>query len=96
MPLRNSFERVTRLVLSSPAKGICESRLQQQIEELDLLDHVRLCGFLPDPRELYRAIDLFVLSSLREGLPNVVLEAMASQASCCRNKLQWYPESRAA
>ncbi len=60
-------------------EGHLRGRLQQQIEALDLLDHVRLCGFLPDPRELYRAIDLFVLSSLREGLPNVVLEAMASR-----------------
>jgi glycosyltransferase involved in cell wall biosynthesis len=51
--------------------------LQRQINDLDLQNHVRLAGFLPDPRELYRAIDLFVLSSLREGLPNVVLEAMA-------------------
>jgi glycosyltransferase involved in cell wall biosynthesis len=60
-------------------EGHLRSKLQQQIEELGLLNNVRLCGFLPDPRELYRAIDLFVLSSLREGLPNVVLEAMASQ-----------------
>lgn len=59
--------------------GHLRGKLQQQIEALDLPDHVRLCGFLPDPRELYRAIDLFVLSSLREGLPNVVLEAMASR-----------------
>jgi glycosyltransferase involved in cell wall biosynthesis len=60
-------------------EGHLREQLQQQINELDLQDHVRLCGFLRDPRELYRAIDLYVLSSLREGLPNVVLEAMASQ-----------------
>ena len=60
-------------------EGHLRNQLQQQIDDLELQDHIRLCGFLPDPRELYRAIDLFVLSSLREGLPNVVLEAMASQ-----------------
>ena len=60
-------------------EGHLRDQLQQQINDLDLCDHVRLSGFLIDPRELYRAIDLFVLSSLREGLPNVVLEAMASQ-----------------
>jgi len=60
-------------------EGHLRDQLQRQINELDLQAHVRLCGFLPDPRDLYRAIDLFVLSSLREGLPNVVLEAMASQ-----------------
>ncbi len=60
-------------------EGHLRKQLQQQINDQGLHDHVLLCGFLTDPRELYRAIDLFVLSSLREGLPNVVLEAMASQ-----------------
>lgn len=60
-------------------EGHLREQLQTQIDQLDLQDHVRLCGFLSDPRELYRAIDLFVLSSVREGLPNVVLEAMASR-----------------
>jgi len=60
-------------------EGHLRNQLQQQICDLELQDHIQLCGFLSDPRELYRAIDLFVLSSLREGLPNVVLEAMASQ-----------------
>ena len=58
-------------------EGHLRDQLQQQINELDLQNHVRMAGFLTDARELYRAIDLFVLSSLREGLPNVVLEAMA-------------------
>ncbi|MCA9059970.1 MAG: glycosyltransferase, partial [Planctomycetaceae bacterium] len=58
--------------------GPLKQQLQQQINQLDLQSHVRLLGFLNDPRQLYQAVDLFVLSSLREGLPNVVLEAMAS------------------
>ena len=60
-------------------EGHLRNQLQQQISDLELQDHIQLCGFLSDPRELYRAIDVFVLSSLREGLPNVVLEAMSSQ-----------------
>jgi glycosyltransferase involved in cell wall biosynthesis len=60
-------------------EGHLREQLQQQVDDLRLHDHVRLSGFLTDPRELYHAIDLFVLSSLREGLPNVVLEAMASR-----------------
>lgn len=60
-------------------EGHLRDQLQRQIDHLELQNHVRLEGFLADPGELYRAIDLFVLSSLREGLPNVVLEAMASQ-----------------
>ena len=50
-----------------------------------------LAGFLDDPRELYRAIDVFVLSSLREGLPNVVLEAMASQRAVVTTRVNGIP-----
>jgi glycosyltransferase involved in cell wall biosynthesis len=60
-------------------EGHLRDALQQQIQDQDLQNHIRLIGFVADPRQFYRAIDVFVLSSLREGLPNVVLEAMASQ-----------------
>lgn len=60
-------------------EGHLRETLQDQIDSLGMQNHIRLSGFLNDPRTLYRAIDVFVLSSLREGLPNVVLEAMASQ-----------------
>jgi glycosyltransferase involved in cell wall biosynthesis len=40
---------------------------------------VRLLGFVAEPREFFEALDVFCLSSLREGLPNVVLEAMAME-----------------
>lgn len=59
-------------------EGHLKEALQKQIDELQMQNNVQLVGFLKDPRELYRAIDMYVLSSLREGLPNVVLEAMAS------------------
>jgi len=59
-------------------EGPAHDELQTHIENAGLTDRVQLVGFLSDPRELFQAIDLFVLSSLREGLPNVVLEAMAT------------------
>ena len=72
-------------------EGHLKETLQKQIDELELQNHVQLVGYLKDPRELYRAIDVFVLSSLREGLPNVVLEAMASQRAVVTTNVNGIP-----
>ena len=58
-------------------EGDERARLQALAGELGLGDRVKLMGYCADPRELYQALDAYVLSSLREGLPNVLLEAMA-------------------
>lgn len=50
--------------------------LQALIQELDLEDHVRLLGVQP-AAVFFRGIDLFVMSSCREGVPVALLEAMA-------------------
>ena len=53
--------------------------LQRLIDETGHRSRISLLGFVADPRQVYRAGDLYVLSSRREGLPNVVLEAMAME-----------------
>jgi glycosyltransferase involved in cell wall biosynthesis len=58
-------------------EGPDRPELEALIEQLALADRVTLLGFVEDARELYAASDLFVLSSVREGLPNALLEAMA-------------------
>src|SRR5262249_23297285 len=58
-------------------EGEDRPRLQGLVDELGLRDRVRLLGYCGDTRAVYEALDVFVLSSLREGLPNVLLEAMA-------------------
>jgi glycosyltransferase involved in cell wall biosynthesis len=68
-----------RIGLVIAGEGHLRDQLQQQINQHELQSHIRLAGFLSDPRDFYKAVDLFVLSSIREGLPNVVLEAMASK-----------------
>jgi glycosyltransferase involved in cell wall biosynthesis len=51
--------------------------LQSLVDELDCGKHVRLLGYRDDPREVFEALDIYALSSLHEGLPNALLEAMA-------------------
>lgn len=57
--------------------GSERAALQALVDELGMTDRIRLVGFQSDLRPIYEAMDVFALSSLREGLPNVVLEAMA-------------------
>ena len=51
--------------------------LQKLIEQLGLSERVALLGFQENPWKYMACADLFVLSSLTEGLPNVIGEAMA-------------------
>ena len=48
------------------------------IEAADLEDRVSHIPFIAEVEKTYRAGDLFVLPSLGEGMPNAMLEAMAS------------------
>lgn len=51
--------------------------LEPLIQQLGREDHIRLLGHVGDPRPVFEAMDVFVLNSLCEGLPNVLLESMA-------------------
>lgn len=66
-----------RLVIAG--EGPERERLQQLIAQHGLQERVRLLGVVPnaDLPHWYGAADLFALPSSREGLPNVMLEALA-------------------
>lgn len=65
------------LKLVIAGEGPEKESLQQQIRNLGMEEHISLPGFCGNTQLFYESLDLFVLSSHREGLPNVVLEAMA-------------------
>ena len=58
-------------------EGPEEAALREQIVRSGKQDRIRLLGFRKDTRGFFEGLDAFVLSSHREGLPNVLLEAMA-------------------
>jgi len=52
-------------------------RLEARLAELELQERVRMPGFRPEAVSYLAGADLVVNPSISEGLPNVVLEAMA-------------------
>ncbi|WP_329743197.1 TIGR03088 family PEP-CTERM/XrtA system glycosyltransferase [Dyella sp. A6] len=65
-----------RLVIAGD--GPQRAVLEQQIVELGLTESVHLLGNRDDVPELLAECDLFVLSSMAEGMPLTLLEAMAA------------------
>lgn len=65
------------LKLVIAGEGPEKESLERQIKNLNMEEHIKLLGFCSNTRSFYESLDIFVLSSHREGLPNVVLEAMA-------------------
>lgn len=60
-------------------KGPEQSRLQSLARRVGIADRVCFAGWRDDVPEILAASDLLVLPSRWEGMPNVVLEAMASR-----------------
>jgi glycosyltransferase involved in cell wall biosynthesis len=72
--------------------GPRKNELEILIEKLDVGTNVELVGEVSGPVEFLRKLDIFVLSSRWEGMPNVVLEAMAQGLPVIGTKAGGTPE----
>ncbi|APZ93706.1 glycosyltransferase [Fuerstiella marisgermanici] len=52
--------------------------IEQTIAQLNLADHIKLAGTRSDIADLLAASDAFLLSSISEGIPLTIIEAMAA------------------
>jgi glycosyltransferase involved in cell wall biosynthesis len=59
-------------------EGRESGRLRAQVEALGISNRVRWHGTIPDANRLYRAFDVFAMSSRTEGTPIALFEAMAA------------------
>lgn len=62
--------------------GPSKSELIKLADELGLKENVDFIGFQKDVTHLYNSSRIFILTSEREGFPNVVLEAMMCGLPC--------------
>ena len=71
-------EKVPDAILVVAGDGDQKEALLALISELGIANNVKLLGYRSDVGELLGQFDIFVLSSLYEGLPLCILEAMAA------------------
>ncbi len=79
--LIRAFARLTQTTdatLMLLGEGDLGPGLKELASALGVSNRVLFPGFHPDPTPFYRTADLFVLSSDYEGLPTVIIEALAS------------------
>ena len=72
----------TDLHYAVAGKGDIKASLESLAKELNLEQRVHFLGFIDNMPDHYKAADLFVFPSKREGLPSAVMEAMASGLPC--------------
>ncbi|MCK5596572.1 MAG: glycosyltransferase family 4 protein, partial [Candidatus Eisenbacteria sp.] len=58
--------------------GPMRTEIERTLDSVGLSDRVLLLGIRDDVPDLLRAMDVFILTSLWEGLPRVVLQALAT------------------
>lgn len=80
----------TRLVIAGA--GILLSELAQLSISLGIEDKIQFCGVRSDIPEFLHAIDLFAFPSHWEGMPNALMEAMASGVPIVATNISAIPE----
>lgn len=72
--------------------GVCLENLKRQAQNLGVIGQCRFPGFSRDLPKIFNVMDLMVLPSLTEGLPNVVLEALACAKPVVASNVGGVPE----
>lgn len=71
------LEKHPNAVLMIIGHGEKESDLRELIQKLDIEENVQMLGGKDNPYKYMRIADMFVVSSVTEGFPNAMVEAMA-------------------
>ncbi|MGC8979836.1 glycosyltransferase, partial [Caldisericum sp.] len=72
--------------------GSLKSEYKKLVKDLSLEDNIKFLGIRRDVEKLMRLSKIFVLPSRYEGLPMVILEAMANRIPIIATKVGGIPE----
>jgi len=94
--LIEAFARVKQEVPSAElvllGNGPSREELARQASKTSCPDSIHFLGHRENIEQLYRAMDVFVLSSVAEGMPRAILEAMAAGVPCIATAVGGIPE----
>jgi glycosyltransferase involved in cell wall biosynthesis len=80
------------LELVIAGEGPAREELEKVVASAANCDRLRLLGHCSDVMPFYEAMDIFALSSLREGLPNALLEAMSMEVPTVATRIAGVPK----
>lgn len=94
MPIKNpsaflDFARHFQPLVGLPCRftmigrGGLEDQVKKEAAAIGLADSIQFCGWQRDMSEVYRDLELVVLTSKNEGTPVALIEAMASGIPAC-------------
>jgi glycosyltransferase involved in cell wall biosynthesis len=67
-------------------------KLERLVADTPYSSSVHFLGYRPNIEELLKGMDVFVLASVAEGMPRVILEAMAAGVPCVSTAVGGIPE----
>jgi len=85
-------QRVSSAHLVLLGDGPSRGDLERQVARTPYRDFIHFLGYKPNVEVLLRGMDVFVLASVAEGMPRVILEAMAAGVPCVGTAVGGVPE----
>jgi len=76
------------LLVGSTSDEIYLNEIERYIKDNELSNNIKIMGNRSDIHEFYELADIYLFASYREGLPNSLMEAMASELSICARKIE--------
>lgn len=87
--IRNQYPNICLWLVGD---GPLRPEIERQVSRLELDNTIMILGQRSDIPEILADTDIFVLTSLWEGMPNAVLEAMAGQLPVVATRVGGIPE----
>ena len=81
-----------RFVIVGDGKGDELAKAKHQAEQFGLKDSIYFTGHRSDLLDVYSSLDIFLMTSITEGLPNTILEAMAMEVPVVSTAVGGVPE----